>query len=504
LNASSRWTCVTCGSVNEKTSSRLCEICGEETLEKVAKAGDGSWHASSHKHGSDVTVWRILGARSDLDLQHSPRKSPRRTSSPLTSNNSNPHSSQSLSPETCRAAFTSSGGPPPPTPTPQLTVTSSQLSSVSPTGMNASSSFCHGSVKYQVSRLAIVSKSVDPKRDRSRGLAPSEPGQWAPGAGGGEGAAASSVIAHSFPSRHDYQGNKRTPLISPSVSPHQSPRNEFYPQNTSTHCNNMGSPVQFMYWRRKDKERDGEFNNISSDSDSAWDLSTATVDDVLSSFERSIYGSISPRTSMECSESSLFTPGRRKVANSLPRATVGALTASSSQYTPIAHADTTMHMQHNIDADWIMDDVDTTQYRQHHDSDMVEIGVLGDNTLMVAEEAVGSEEVCVQMVWDEHAGSREEKILQTTVALAEICESLMKELHEAHCYIEQHMSGVSTPQVSASLAVMPPKSSSRFSDIESLHDKIPAGTGDQEDRMAISRSLSPIPGLQDERGYIPW
>ena len=27
------WTCTTCGSVNEKTSPRLCEICGEETLE---------------------------------------------------------------------------------------------------------------------------------------------------------------------------------------------------------------------------------------------------------------------------------------------------------------------------------------------------------------------------------------------------------------------------------------------------------------------------------------
>jgi len=171
-----------------------------------------------------------------------------------------------------------------------------------------------------------------------------------------------------------------------------------------------------------------------------------------------------------------------------------------------------MHMQHNIDADWIMDDVDTTQYRQHHDKDVVEIGVLVGKALMVAEEAVGLEEVRVQMVWDEHAGSREEKILQTSVALSEICESLMKELHEAHFYIEQHMSGVSTPQVSDTLAVMPPKSSSRSSDIESLYNNISCA-GDKEDRMAISRSLSPIihvsqghliPGLQDERSYIPW
>jgi hypothetical protein len=170
-------------------------------------------------------------------------------------------------------------------------------------------------------------------------------------------------------------------------------------------------------------------------------------------------------------------------------------------------------MKHNVDTDWIMDDVDTTQYRQHHDNDVVEIGVLGDNTLMVAEEVVGSEEVRVQMVWDERVGSREEKILQTSVALPEICESLMKELHEAHFYIEQHISDVSTPQVSVSRAVLPPKSSSRLSDIESLHDNIPADTGVKEDRMVISRSLSSIihvtqghliSGLQDERGYIPW
>ena len=30
-----KWTCATCGSVNEKASPRLCEICGEETLEDI-------------------------------------------------------------------------------------------------------------------------------------------------------------------------------------------------------------------------------------------------------------------------------------------------------------------------------------------------------------------------------------------------------------------------------------------------------------------------------------
>ena len=38
---------------------------------------------------------------------------------------------------------------------------------------------------------------------------------------------------------------------------------------------------------------------------------------------------------------------------------------------------------------------------------------------MVAEEVVGSEEVRVQMVWDEHAGNGEEKILQTSVAVTD-------------------------------------------------------------------------------------